>query len=723
MELQRLEIQNCRSIKNQCGENAINFEGLDCLVGKNNVGKTNIISCVKYLLEEEDKVNDDELYWDKNTSLTVDVRGFFKVSEDDLGRIQDANKQKAVRELLLDGEGLGLNNHLGICRITEPEDGGGHTRFKLIQPRPTDDRYAEETFVEFRNEQWNRIDEVDDFTNTSYRDEMQAEYPEVVEHVEEDNLTQKGAWKDGYERYIASRPENLEFELQPTDFPSRTKQVVRDALLPEVIKIPAIKEVEDATQASGELGELTDALSEEIQDEIDQQIHEELGDIYTRLGTDSKAIETRISDYLKEAFEDYSIQLNFPRMESRQLFRDAQIRIDDDLLESDTLSTENVGEGVRRVLIFSMLRTIADLRDGSLSITNSDEEDDGAQQPIIILYEEAELFLHPNLQKILLRVFRSLTDGDAQIIFNTHSPVLVQNQILDTINIVRKNPNDGSKVTQFHTVLNEREPGKRSRLMDLQKVSSYIFSSKVILVEGRSDALVLRKLAPKLNSKWEFESKGIPILPVEGKGNFPLFKYFLEELGMDVYIVADIGALRRTIPYILDDEDLVEKIEEIKNIAASLVEDGVVEQRWTKSDISKLINRASWDRTFDRLKELEERLEDGEEAEEEHIESIKKLTNKRSKDAWREAIISDHNRINSARLELRDDLLDENILVLQGEIEDYYPEVDVGNKIEAAIEFSADDYTEDALQSHFVELPSRGRTDVEVLLDKVYTSE
>ncbi|WP_255197764.1 AAA family ATPase [Halorarius litoreus] len=723
MELQRLEIQNCRSVKDQWGENAIEFEGLDCLVGKNNAGKTNIISCVKYLLEKEDKDNDDELYWNKDTSLTVEVRGFFKVTEADLERIQDEDKREAVRELLQDEEKFELDNHLGICRITGPEDEGGFTQFKLIQPRPTDDRYDEETFVQFRDGQWDRIGDEDGFTNTNYRDEMQEEYPNVAEHVDEDSLTQKGAWKDGYERYIESRPEDLEFELQPTDFPPGTKQVIRNALLPEVIKIPAIKEVEDATRASGELGELTDALSDEIQDEIDEQIHEELEEIYSRLDTDSQDLETRISDYLKEAFKDYSIELDFPRMESRQLFRDAQIRINDDILESDTLSTENVGEGVRRVLIFSMLRTIADLRDGSLSIAKGDDDEDGGEQPLIILYEEAELFLHPNLQKILLRVFSSLTTGDAQIIFNTHSPVLVQNQILDTINIVRKNQEKGSKVTQFHTVLNDREPGERSRLMDLQKVSSYIFSDKVILVEGRSDELILRKLAPKLDSEWEFESNEIPILPVEGKGNFPLFKDFLEELGMDAFVVADIGALRRTIPGILDDEELVEEIERVKDTAASLVEAGEVEQRWTKSDISKLINRASWEKTFDRLKELEERLEDGEEVKEEHIESVKKLTNKRSKDAWREAITSDHERINSARLELRDRLLGVGILVLQGEIEDYYPDVDVGHKIEAALEFSADDYDNDELRGYFVELPSRGRTDVEVFFTKVFQSE
>lgn len=94
MELQQLEIQNFRSIKDQWEKNAIEFEGLDCLVGENNVGKTNIISSVKYLLEEDDKRRDDELYWKKDNSLTVKVRGYFKIYEEDLERVQDEKKER-----------------------------------------------------------------------------------------------------------------------------------------------------------------------------------------------------------------------------------------------------------------------------------------------------------------------------------------------------------------------------------------------------------------------------------------------------------------------------------------------------------------------------------------------------------------------------------------------------------------------------------------------------
>lgn len=716
MNLEKLEVRNHRSIKDQWGENAITFEGLDCLVGKNNVGKTNIVSAIKYLLEEEDKEKDEELYWNKDTSLTVEVRGYFEVTEDDLERIEDENKREQVRELLLHENGF--DNHLGICRTTEPndEEGSGNTHFQVIQLRPVDDEYTEETFLGYRDDQWDNTDEEEDFTKTDYRDEMQDEYPEIAEHVDEDSLKQKGAWKDGYERYIASRPEDLEFEPKPTDFPTGTKQLIRDVVLPDVIKIPAIKEVEDAAQASGELGEMTDALYSELEEDINEQLDEQLGGVYDRLDTSSESFESQISDYLKQAFRDYSVNLDFPRVESRRLFRDVGIRIEDEQLD-DTLSHENVGEGVRRVLVFSMLRTIADLRDGSLSISNEDEEEE-QQQPLLILYEEAELFLHPNLQKNLLRVFRSLTEGEAQIIFNTHSPVLIQNEIIDTINIVRDH--SGTEVTQFHTVLNERDPGEQSRLMDLQKVSSYIFSDRVVLVEGRSDAIVLRKLASALDPDWEFESQGIPVLPVGGKDDLPLFKDFLEDLGIEVFVMADIGALRSTAHSLVEEGFPHDEIEDLKDTSDSLVEDGEVEHSWNSSDIDSKILNATWEKTFERYKELKSRLEDGEEVEQEHIDSLKKLINKKSNDAWREAITSDHERINSERLDLRARILEDDILVLNGEIEDYYPDVEVSNKTEAALEFSVEDYSTEELREHFTELQEREETDVEAFLDRVF---
>jgi len=87
---------------------------------------------------------------------------------------------------------------------------------------------------------------------------------------------------------------------------------------------------------------------------------------------------------------------------------------------------------------------------------------------------------------------------------------------------------------------------------------------------------------------------------------------------------------------------------------------------------------------------------------------------------WKQPVIDNPEQLNSIRGEVRTKLLEENILVLMGDVEDYYPEVDPRNKIEAALEFSATDYDVRELRNHFVELPDRDKTDVEAFLGKVF---
>jgi predicted ATP-dependent endonuclease of OLD family len=53
MRLVKVEIQNYRSIKRLVEESSLSFGGRDCLVGKNNAGKSNILEAILYLLGDE----------------------------------------------------------------------------------------------------------------------------------------------------------------------------------------------------------------------------------------------------------------------------------------------------------------------------------------------------------------------------------------------------------------------------------------------------------------------------------------------------------------------------------------------------------------------------------------------------------------------------------------------------------------------------------------------
>jgi AAA15 family ATPase/GTPase len=69
MKLVRLEVRNYRSIKEQVESDAIVFDGLDCLVGKNNAGKSNILEAVLFFLGIEKSSQD--LYYKRDSSLVI----------------------------------------------------------------------------------------------------------------------------------------------------------------------------------------------------------------------------------------------------------------------------------------------------------------------------------------------------------------------------------------------------------------------------------------------------------------------------------------------------------------------------------------------------------------------------------------------------------------------------------------------------------------------------
>jgi len=189
MKLVDLEVQGYRSIRDQSGGKSIEFDGLDCLVGKNNAGKTNILSAVKFLLDNPEKSLDDELYWQKNSDQAVDVRGFFEVNDDDLDRIDDSEKRESVRDSLITTNGN--ENVLGICKRIEP-DSDLNTKTKLLQFLPKSERLSETHLKEYREKYWERQKEEDDFSKTQYRDKMREEFTEIAELIPKDKQRNLG---------------------------------------------------------------------------------------------------------------------------------------------------------------------------------------------------------------------------------------------------------------------------------------------------------------------------------------------------------------------------------------------------------------------------------------------------------------------------------------------------------------------------------------------------
>jgi predicted ATP-dependent endonuclease of OLD family len=713
MKLVDIEIERFRSIRNQTGEDSIEFQGLDCLVGENNAGKTNILSAVRFLLEEEKKENNDELFWQKRDDEVVEVRGFFKIEAKDLNRIRDEKARNDINQTLI-SEYKSYDRVLGICRQFDGEVGASPS-FKLLQRVPEDEDLRKSSIKKVRDDLWDKQKSDKDYSKSDYRAEMVDRFEHLADVIPNDKQRNKGIWTKNYHEFLSKKREEFDLTIAPTEFPDGTVTSVRKDLLPDVITIPAVKEMDSTTKRGGEVGELINAISEGVREELDKKLEAQLEGFNFQDHDGITKIESQVTDHLSETFDDREVSFSFPSFSMKDIFSGADLKISETHLDG-SLSKENVGEGVKRTLIFSLLRTLADLQQGRLSVTTDEDEDKSKSPPLLILFEEAELYLYPQLQKQLLSALSKITDSQNQVILSTHSPVLIDHTMLDTINIVRKNNAEATTVTQFHSVLvRELDESNRPLVTDLNSVSEYIFTDQIVLVEGVSDRIILQKLAPYLDSAWDFRTSGIPIMEVGGKSEVTRFHNFLSHLGITTYSVLDIDAAQDQIENISDEPATVELAEELEEAA----EDEFDGSEYNHNNLPSEITHESWDNAFDLLEDLEDRIRNGGSVNDDHANMVAKVlatceTNN-TRDILPAAAVEDQ------RVALVEALLDENVLLLSGDVEDYYPRDETVGKREAALNFDPEtDYEDTEPDSLFQSLPSYEQTDVEVFLRRVF---
>ncbi len=159
----------------------------------------------------------------------------------------------------------------------------------------------------------------------------------------------------------------------------------------------------------------------------------------------------------------------------------------------------------------------------------------------ILLIEEPEAHLHPQLQVKFIKYLESLscTLPNAQIIVSTHSPVLASSVSIDKLIHLT-----GSESHITATTLSEKDfhdpltKNYINRWLDITK-STMLFSRGIILVEGIAESLVLPRLAELVLKKYNtgkdeterlgisLEEMGISVININGIN----FKYFMKLFG------------------------------------------------------------------------------------------------------------------------------------------------------------------------------------------------
>jgi len=651
-----VSIQNYRGLKNI----TLPLSRFACIIGENNGGKSSTLLALSLFITGTKQGESD--YYDAAKPIRIELE--FTDVESELTRVAEADREK-VRELLSDGK-------LTLVRCYEPGGSTGDWLYKRLMPK--DGRFESQIISELLKGK----------KGIEVKEAMQAHLPEYAEHFE-GAVTQRAA-KEIVDVIVGEMTYD-QLEEKDASLSSGDVTIIK-SLLPEPILIPAVKDVSDdvKTKETATFGKLINVLlkvieqTEQVQeivqsfDKLHGLLNRVIGDdgvtIDGRIG-EVKEIESLVNTYLQENFPRASLELYIPPPELKQVFSTAQILVDDGV--KDLVGSK--GDGLKRAVTFALLRSFVETRRRH---KGAEKVGDIARRssPYLFLFEEPELYLYPAAQKVLFDALASLSEVH-QVVATTHSPLFFSPASTGTFVKMKKMYEiDVKPFTKAICIdlLNDMSMKDIFKILCFENSNAAFFADKVVLVEGESDVYFFKQVAKVLNEEWDFDSKNIAIVRIQGKGNIGRYKEFFTAFDMEVHSILDLDIFVDGFDKLAVSEDLTTIHSTlIGEVDKTIINEGI-EGSPKRETVKALVRGYTWRNRYDRLKELTKKVCSGAAPTEEEVHEIQLLFSEEI-ETGRKLVLKNNDYEIPSKASLISALRKEHVHVLSnGSIEDYYPE-------------------------------------------------
>ncbi len=535
MMLKWVHIKNYRS----CKDVRIDIGAMQALVGANNAGKSSIIRALDFLFNPSTTKVDEETFWNGDTELTIWVEAFFN-------ELSDSEKEDEKLKPFLRPDDTFHIARSANWKVDDSEESSSPADGKPVisqhfcKPMPKYE-WLQESKINGKNitEWWKNNNDLK-VQDANFLDYVGQAKPGV------------GVWKEKAREFVETHLSTDDFEDVWNDNPQGYPGVLKGTL-PHFIFVPAVRDITDEAKVTktNPFGKLLYTVLNSVTVEQKSELESTLESLQKRLnrigGADrlESIVETekKLNDVLKEYMPcDLEIEFQSPTVET--LLTTPFLFADDGFRNIVT----NKGHGLQRAIIFSILRCYSEL------VTGTGEQ---KKKPMIFAVEEPELYMHPQAQRNIRRVFRGIADKNDQVIFTTHSSLLLDVTYFDeVIRVESVQENIGGKNTVKSVVwqlpikamiedlkarhgIDATEDSIRELYAHAYHPnrSEGFFAKSIILVEGATEQYALPIYAEAAG--FPLDSLNISVVDSGGKGTMDRLYRIFNELGIPCFMIFD----------------------------------------------------------------------------------------------------------------------------------------------------------------------------------------